>query len=295
MAGTAITFILYLFSIYLADLSSPSVLYSQLMDAAIREAGDCNLSYAARAREENTLTVKEEDLLTDVMSWMESTLDGGDYNPYISARNFLLPVVYTSGQNIDAQLRLVNSTWGQTTEWVMAVGTKDSNITSRLKSRRHLLLADRCSDLGQFSSPTLGTDQLFCLLQTVHDAYIDKYQWFVFVHWSTYVAVNQLVKTLLQFDSSEVHYIGQPASYSLTEMTRLGLVRHEKVCRSDAGMVLSRAALKGIVPSLRGCKGNKLSKGLRGISSTGEVDLGRCFSRRLGITCSQSLMVSICP
>lgn len=299
VVGTLVTFCLYLSTVYIAQLSNPTALYAQL----IRED--------STAVEVTTLTIDDEveeatsgenspDVFAGVRSWVESTLVSGDTGAYtsvlhVSPRNFLLPVVYTSGHSMASTLHAVNSTWGQRTDgWAVAVGMKDSNtsITGKNKDNRHLLLAERCHDFDAGGGPFIKGEELFCLLTAIHDSYIDKYQWFVLVHRSTYVAVNQLVKMLLQFDSSELQYIGQPYSFGVTEMTKYGLVSHEKVCRSTAGIILSRAALKKIVPHLRNCRGYGLSKGLRGMTGSGDVELGTCFSRRLGVICSQSLKVT---
>ena len=180
----------------------------------------------------------------------------------------------------------ISSSWGAVVnDWNIAAGTKGTE--SAHADQRHLSLLQDCVD---FNKTVLSADQLFCLLQSLHDTYIEQYQWFVISPRSTYVALNQLVKTLMQFDSSEISYIGLPSSYSVTEMTRYSLVSHEKICRGEAGIVLSRAALKGIVPHLQGCLGYGFSQGLRGLRGEGDVELGRCFSRRLGVTCSQSVL-----
>ena len=302
VVGTLVTFTLYLSTAYLTQLTSSSGLYSQL----VREGGIyTGVEVTTITSEEgdematNSDNSQAPDVFSGVKSWMESTL-GGDVGAYtsvvpVSPRNFLLPVAYTVGYNRENASLWVNSTWGQRTDgWAVAVGTKEADITitDEERANKHLLIAEKCRDFDASDGPFIRGEELFCLLTAIHDAYIDKYQWFILVHKSTYVAVNQLVKTLLQFDSSMPMYIGQPDNFNIVQRNTYGLVSHERVCRSNAGIILSRAALKRVVPYLRNCLGTNWSKGLRGSLGSGDVELGKCFSRRLGVTCSQSLQVS---
>lgn len=291
VAGTLVTFCLYLSTVYLTQLTNPSALYTQLS----RESS--NLEVTTVTVEESATSGENSpgapDIFTGVKSWVESIGDTGAYTSvvHVSPRNYLLPVVYTSGHIASKTLKTINSTWGKRTEgWVVAVGTKDSNA-SHSRGNKHLLLLDKCQNL-EHGSPFIKGEELFCLLTAIHDNYIDKYQWFIVVHRTTYVAVNQLVKMLLQFDSSEPIYMGHPDSFTVTQRNRYGLVSHEKICRSNAGIILSRSALKRVAPHLRNCRGLGLSSSLRGSTGAGDVELGRCISRRLGVTCSHSLKVS---
>lgn len=296
VVGTLVTFTLYFCTVYLTQLTDSGALYAQLIHRDLADA-----SITTDLDEETTgaeqTTSGDVDMFAGVKSWVESTLMGAEAGAYtsvihITTRNFLLPIVYSSIIQKNQAMYLVNSTWGQRTDsWTLAVGASNYSATLLDEGNVHLLLAKKCQN---FLEVSISEEQLFCLLTAIHDSYIDKYQWFVVFHKSTYVAVNQLVKTLLQFDSSETFYIGKPSTYSITEMTKLGLVSHERICQADAGLILSRAALKRIVPHLQSCQGLGLSRGLRGKEGEGDVELGRCISRRLGVTCSHSLMVCVC-
>lgn len=290
LVGTLVTFILYFSTVYIAQNRSSLQLVRDLEEeTTTNDDSDLELATA-----ESPST--GHGLFVGMRTWVESTLldigvGTGAFTStvHISAREFVLPIVISSRAEMASTLSIVNSTWGHQTEgWVVALGTKGA--AKPVRHQKHLLVAQKCQDFPMMDS--ISAEQVFCLLAAISELYVDKYQWFIVVQRSTYVAVNQLTKTLLQLDSSEMFYIGQPASYSVTEMTRMGLVSHESICRGDAGIVLSRAALRKITPHLRNCWGYGLSKGLRGPrQGVGDVELGRCFSRRLGITCSHSLKV----
>lgn len=276
IAGALVTYLLYICTLYLAQSDEISAASSNI-DGIVVE-----LEKRAAAG-------------VDLRNWLWSSA-GGDHGAggYTTAavdagsvRGVVLQVVHSSMNELQSVLHDISSTWGAVVNsWEVAAGTKGIEVGTRA-DQTHLLLLENCADFDD--KTTLSADKLFCLLQYIHDTHIDKYQWFIISPRSTYVALNQLVKTLMQFDSSEVSYIGLPSSYSVAEMTRYSLVSHERICRGGAGIVLSRAALKGIVPHLQGCLGYGLSQGLRGLRGMGDVELGRCFSRRLGVTCSQSV------
>lgn len=218
-----------------------------------------------------------------------SLVDSGAYSSVFlaSARNFVLPVVFTSRNGIGNALYSVNSTWGaQREDWSIAVGTKGARITSSV-AHDHLLLMQRCED---FDGVALSAKALFCLLTSLHETHLEHYQWFLIAHTSTYVALNRLIEILVELDSSQVAYIGRRSSHSVPEMNKLSLLSHEHICKLDSGIVLSRAALRRVVPHLQHCVGYGLSRGFAGPGGLlGEVELGRCFSRRLDITCSESV------
>ncbi len=296
VVGTLVTFSLYFITVYITQ-NNATALYAQIVRDLNSEDATTPDTTSAFGTES---TPSEEDMLAGVKSWVESTLTGGESGAFtsvihITARNYLLPIAYSSRGAIEGVLHDVNNTWGQRTEgWTVAVGTRGAKISSQKTNHNHLLLLKECDDFLLKADGHLSAERYFCLLTAIHDAYIDKYQWFVIVDSDTYVAVNHLVQTLLQFDSSELFYIGRPAPYDTTQMNEFGLVHHEKICMLNAGIVLSRAALKKIAPHLRNCLGLRLSAGWNGRGGMADVELGRCFSRKLGITCSHSIKVSKC-
>ena len=300
--GTLVTFTLYLATLYLAESNASRLLFTQPVREEVTTASSSSEEKTTESPEGATEGEETEsrDVLAGVKSWVESTLVGGADSGaftsviHITARNYLLPIAYSSRGYLEGVLHGVNSTWGQRTEgWTVAVGTKGAEISSPHKNHNHLLLAESCDDFVPDQDNRLSPEQYFCLLKSIHDSYIDNYQWFVIIDSYTYVAVNHLVQTLLQFDSSEIFYIGKPASYDVTEMNRFGLVQHEKICKIEAGIVLSRAALKKIVPQLKSCRGYGIGRGWKGRREMmADVEIGRCFSRRLGVTCSHSIKVS---
>lgn len=284
MAGALTTYLLYLSTHYLAQSD---------------RVEEDRIELEADAITDRAPTVEQRLAGVDLRKWLQSeaSIIGGGYGGYTAAvdhgsvRGVVLQVVHSSMKGLERALHDISSTWGASiNDWQVAAGTKGIELAHADQS--HLLLLQNCEDFDDRT--VLSAEKLFCLLQKIHDTHIEQYQWFIISPRSTYVALNQLVKTLMQFDSSKVSYIGLPSSYSVPEMTRHGLVSHERICRGRAGIVLSRAALKGIVPYLQGCLGYGFSQGLRGLRGKGDVELGRCFSRRLGVTCSQSVDSKVC-
>ncbi len=205
------------------------------------------------------------------------------------AGNLILPVVFAARSEMTDTVHSIHATWGaQLERWDVAVGTKGTRLAPSSSSNDHLLLIQECED---FDRLMLSAEHLFCLLTSINKIYKDQYQWFLIAYRSTYVSMNRLVKILMELDPSVVSYIGARSSNSVLEMSELGLVRDEHFCRIAGGIVLSRAAMRSIVPHLQHCLGYGFSRGLGAKGTTGEVELGRCFSRSLGMTCSESLEV----
>lgn len=284
VTGALVTFFLYFCTCYTALQSPGSALYTQV-------------AWNFREEEEISTAAGEADIggvgrppSSRVKLWTSGIMatESGAYSSvFLSpAKNFVLPVVFSSRREVSETINSISTTWGAQREgWTMAVGTAGVKTTISDQDD-HILLMQSCED---FNGVELSAKQLFCLLRALHKSHhMDQYRWFLVVHRSTYVALNRLIEALVPLDSSEVFYIGRNSSHSVANMNRLGLVKHERFCKLESGIVLSREALRKIVPRLRHCLGVGISRGFTG-ARAGEVELGLCFSRRLGVTCSQSL------
>lgn len=271
MTGALVTFLLYFSTAYITQ----TTFYAQITRDLYVEAST-----------DETPTIESEN----VQKWSTKKLVPLSSGFLSSTANLLFPVVFTARKEMADTLYSTNMTWGAQREgWAVAVGAEGARITSSGREHDNLLLMERCED---FDGVALSAGQLFCLLTSLYEDHVDKYQWFLIVHRSTYVALNQLVKNLVGYDSNKVFYIGRRSSYSVPKMNRLGLVKHEHICELDSGIVLSRGALRAIAPLLRHCLGSGLSRGLAGSRGlVGGVELGRCFSRMLGVTCSEEVSV----
>jgi hypothetical protein len=237
----------------------------------------------------NTASSTGSGGMASVQRWKVSLNNEGTHSSVFlsSARNFVLPVVFSCRTQVSNVLLSINGTWGaQRNDWIVVVGMKGAKLTPSIADS-HLLLMQECDD---FDDVALSAEQLFCLLKSLHQYSKERYQWFMIVHRSTYVALNRLISTLVELDSSQVVYLGRQSSYSVPEMNKLGLLSNQQICRLDTGIVLSRAALQRITGYLQHCVGYGISRGAIGSwSLSGEVELGRCFSRRLDTTCLQSV------
>lgn len=280
VAGALVTSLLYFSTCYISQQTA------EIWTRDVGAEGAATADVAAAATGSGGMAGVQRERVQKHLSMVDS----GAYSSVFlaSARNFVLPVVFTARNEMSVTLHSVSTTWGaQRENWAVAVGTKGARVTSSVAEHDHLLLMQSC---GDFDGVMLSAEQLFCLLTSLHKARVEQYQWFLIVHRFTYVALNRLINILVELDSSEVVYIGRRSSYSVPEMNKLGLLSHEHICMLNSGILLSRAALRRVVPLLQHCVGYGLSRGFAGPGGLlGEVELGRCFSRRLDTTCSQSM------
>lgn len=269
--GTLVTFSFYCLTAYFlkqAAGQNPSSVVLDLPQQPQRSALLANLAHFFTSER-----TEEEDYGEDVMEG-------------------LLIVVVSSIQNLQATINLVARSWGHSANaWKVAVGTKGLHKKLPSSGEGQLLIdAQKCSDFP--SGEMLPPEQLFCLLAAVHNEYSRHFKWFMVALNSTYIAARRLSAFLTGLDHNQVHYLGQPSSYSIPEMSRLRLNSKEHICRGESGIILSRAALVRIAPHLQHCLGVRWMQPLiGGGESRGEVELGRCFSRRLDVTCSDLLEV----
>lgn len=146
----------------------------------------------------------------------------------------------------------------------------------------------------EFSSPQLTVRQLFSLIKLLHSKYIESYNWFLLASRKVYVAARDLENLLNRLDPHTPVYLGKPGSSNPQEMAELRMIPNEYFCEGGPGILLSRAALEAIVPFLDECLQQVQSYKDEGGSggemefSRADVELGRCFSRKLGVQCSTS-------
>ena len=141
----------------------------------------------------------------------------------------------------------------------------------------------------EFSSPQPTVRQLFSLIKLLHSKYIESYNWFLLASRKVYVAARDLENLLNRLDPHTPVYLGKPGSSNPQEMAELRMIPNEYFCEGGPGIILSRAALEAIVPFLDKCLQQIQSYSF----SRSDVELGRCFSRKVDVHCSTSGEVRI--
>ena len=202
------------------------------------------------------------------------------------SREAVMGAVLTSVSRLDRTVRTTKETWGPS--------LSDYRIFVRGNS----------TSLNYFPTITLklektatAINELFALLKFLHANYLMLYNWFVVVSDETYVAGEDLTEVLYKFDPQSIVYMGKAGSTNPIKMFQQRMLANEYFCESGPGIVLSSTALKAIVPHLDQCLTlvNKRSRKSqeRPAFCRPDVELGRCFSRWLGVQCSTSPEVSL--
>lgn len=200
-------------------------------------------------------------------------------------RKTILGAVLTTVDRLDYAASTVNATWGPTLARYKIFVKSDSNIPARLNDNFPIVklgLKEDASDL----------EEMFSLLKNLYAHHLEAYDWFLLVSDKTYVAGSELEWMLLHLDPQKLVYMGRAVN---TKDFRLRMLANEYYCKSGPGIVLSNAALRAIVPHLDLCMAlvRGYSKKRYVFPSHPDLELGRCFSRKLGVHCSTSMKVFI--
>ena len=292
VTGSLVVFIMYFFTVYIQDLNEYEGYYEDISSYIEKEA-DSDTSAAdfpARTATGQKETPQRSSGILDRLKsiLVTKTSHFSPTNPVLASERFLLSIVLASLNQMESTVNTINSTWGQSAkDWKVSVGTRGwnkENLSSVSSvNEQYVLIAQKCKDFP--TGKALSPKQLFCLLTEIHDSYIGKYHWFIILLNSTYFSYNKLTQVLHLLNSEEVIYMGLPATHTVSnKKSKQSDVIH--FCQNGPGIVLSRRALERIVPHLRECLKEKASR-------EGDVKLGHCFTKKLGITCSLSLKVQI--
>ena len=151
------------------------------------------------------------------------------------------------------------------------------------------------SRVQDFEQDGGNLEHIFHVLKYLYSSFVRHYSWFLLASENTYIAVRDLEKMLSGLDASKPVYMGRLASEDTDVMAMLHLLPNEYYCQWGPGIMLSNAALTAVAEHLDGCKSLAAAFGARSSHVSlerGDVELGRCFSRRLGIQCTSSREVS---
>jgi hypothetical protein len=205
----------------------------------------------------------------------------------------LLVVVLTGRSRLNDTLTSLRETWASP-----SLGSYDSGVDYAIfvagegPSIPRVYWLRNMHDYNLESEGSLG--QLFHVLRYLRSSYVRHYHWFLLASENTYVALKDVEEMLGRLDPSKPVYMGRFASEDPDVMARLHLLPTEYFCEWGPGIVLSNAALVSVAEHLASCKqhsevfGSSTNTGHGLTLGRGDVELGRCFSRRVGIQCTSS-------
>ena len=209
----------------------------------------------------------------------------------LGSRRTLLVAVLTSRVKLNETAAMVNETWGSWTQPNVDHGiflAGDGPATPGV----HWL-----GGAADFQPAGGNLELIFRLLSFLHANLVRHYRWVVLSSGNTYVAARDLEEVLSRLDSSAPVYMGRPASEERKEMAALRLLPHELYCEWGPGIVLSRAALVAIAAHLDGCRSVAAEFGSGSLAvpmpQRGDVELGRCFNRKMALQCTSSREVHV--
>ena len=131
--------------------------------------------------------------------------------------------------------------------------------------------------------------KVFAVLEHIHQRFGSKYKWFLRADDDVYVRVQELENLLDQLDWTKKVYMGHPGFGKAEDRRRLKLLPHENYCMGGPGVVLSAPALGALEVHLSRCLkavetyNSRVGKNLGWYNE--DVELGRCVSRTVGISC----------
>jgi hypothetical protein len=133
--------------------------------------------------------------------------------------------------------------------------------------------------------------KVFAVLKYFHSQFAGQYKWFVRADDDVYIHVEKLESMLQEWDWTDALMLGHPGYGIEKERKRLKLLPHEIYCMGGPSVVFSVTAVKALSPYLHQClaavEHHNQGKARKEKWFNEDVELGRCASRTVGITCSQ--------
>ncbi|XP_070543157.1 chondroitin sulfate synthase 3-like [Ptychodera flava] len=179
----------------------------------------------------------------------------------LSVRKLLYAVVILPDLEISGWSKAIRDTWGQHSEdYALFISTDaDSQPDRELPVIRLPDSTDK-EETGKL---------LYSLKHTCYHN-IDSYSWFLILpKHNVYVDLESMETFLLQFNNSQVVYMGSPDE-------------SETYCQDGAGLIFSRKALQLICPYLEECFQQSKLQG------HGDMILGQCVQSHANVHCTQS-------
>ena len=211
----------------------------------------------------------------------------------LRSKKRLLVVVLTSRDRLNKTVAMVNETWAS---WVEPTVDYSVFVAGEGPTMPGVYWL---SSMKDFQPGRGNLKQVFHVLNYLHTSFVRHYHWFLLASEDTYIAVRDLEELLTRLDASKPVYMGRLASEDLDVMALLHLLPNEYYCEWGPGIILSNAALVAVADHLDSCASLAGAFGSDSLGRSrlemGDVELGRCFSRRLGIQCTASHEVGSLP
>ena len=158
----------------------------------------------------------------------------------ISDISRVLVAVVICGCNPE-KVKLISDTWRSDVSHVVFVAPPGCSKKLKLPN----------TEIFQLPSGNLPPSvQTLKTLQYLHRHHMNTYSWFVVVSTETYVNGQLLGSFLSKINSEENVYLGRPPINGAEDTARAKLAPHERICVGGPGLVLSRAAMHTLVPTI---------------------------------------------
>ncbi|XP_058803787.1 chondroitin sulfate synthase 1 [Phymastichus coffea] len=182
--------------------------------------------------------------------------------------------VMTASKYLETRARAVHESWAR--EVPGRVGFYSSADSRPPRSYPQLPLVA----LGGVDDSYPPQKKSFLMLQHMWQRYGQRYEWFMRADDDVYVRMDRLEELLRSVDARRrARYIGQAGRGNSHEFGLLSLEYDENFCMGGPGVLLSREALRRVVPHIGYC--------LRNLYTAHEdVELGRCVRRFAGVACT---------
>lgn len=203
-------------------------------------------------------------------------------------RNDVFIAVVTTGKYLKTRARAIFETWA-----------KDMHVSSKLS----YFVGEDCdiSDPALEGMPIVKMEgikdsvyppqqKVFAVLHYIHTHFGDQFKWFIRADDDVYIRLRALNEMLYSLDWTELLFLGHPGWGKEKDRRRLKLLSHENYCMGGPGVVFSSAMLQSLVPYLDKCRLGLELYNQRHAPTEGwyneDVELGRCVSRTLGVSCT---------
>ena len=176
----------------------------------------------------------------------------------------------------------VYDTWGRDATHLRIFVSSDKFNHSQYGNARGLPLV---LVKGEGQSSTGDVNMILSVVQYLSEHHLSSStKWFLIATENSYIRLDKLKELLVQLNPKERLYLGRSATGRKGDVNKLGLQPHERYCLGSSGIVLSSALLSELSVQLGACTS--------GSELPGDVALGKCISRALGIQCAESNQVS---
>ena len=208
--------------------------------------------------------------------------------PVKARRNNIFVAVVTTGRYLKTRARAIFETWAKdvklSNNLSFFVGEDCDTSDPALVDMSIIKMA------GIRDSIYPPQRKVFEVIRYIHTHFGDQFKWFIRADDDIYIRMRSMDEILHSLDWTKMLFLGHPGWGKKEDRQRLKLLSHENYCMGGPGVVFSAATLRSLVPYLDKCR---LGLELYNQQHTPEerwynedVELGRCVSRTLGVSCT---------